>query len=150
MNSDPKVAVFQVLGFAYDSLSEPEAYTLLCDLLRCSHMKCTTEPRIDTLGPFTEHPPRQPRQSNPTSEATLPSETRNEENLGKYTSALNERGQAEKKKVQYTVSKLDSDPPQFKVTIRFGTSHASGIGAKKKTAGHLAAKKLCRRLCIMV
>lgn len=110
----------------------------------------TTEPRTDTLHPFTEHSPQQSRWSNPTSEATLRSETNNENNLAKFTSALFETGQAEGKKVDRTVSKLDLDPPQFRVMIQFGTLCVSGTGRQKKIAGHLAARKLCRRLGIKV
>lgn len=148
-DSDPKVAVFQTIGFAYHSLPPPEAYALLCRLLQCSHTGRTTEPRTGTLRPFTEQSPQQSRWSNPTSEATLRSET-HKNNLAKYTSVLFEKGQAEGKKVERLVSELDLDPPQFKVTIRFGTLHASGIGRQKKIAGHLAAEKLCRHLGIIV
>lgn len=148
-DNDPKVAVFQTVGFAYHSLPALEAYALVCSLLQCSRTGRTPEPRKDTLLPFTEQSPQQPRWSNPTSEATQRSETHNNK-LAKYTSILFETGQAEGKKVERLVSELDLDPPQFKVTMLFGTLHASGIGRQKKVAGHLAAEKLCRLLGITV
>lgn len=148
-DNDPKVAVFQTVGFAYHSLPALEAYALVCSLLQCSHTGRTTEPRKDTLLPFTEQSPQQPRWSNPTSETIQRSETHNNK-LAKYTSILFEKGQAEGKKVERLVSELDLDPPQFKVTMLFGTLHASGIGRQKKVAGHLAAENLCRLLGITV
>lgn len=149
-DSDPKVAVFQGVGFAYCSLPDPKANALLYGLFQCSPMERTTEAGTDNLHPSTEHSPPQSRWSNPASEATLQSQTHNEKNLARYTSALFERGQTDGKEVRRTDSTLSFNPPMFEVIIYFGTLHASGLGRRKKKAGHLAAKDLCHQLNIEV
>lgn len=85
-----------------------------------------------------------------TSEATLPSRAQSGNNLANYTSILFEIGQAEGKKVERTASQLDLDPPQFKVTIRFGKLLTSVIGRQNEIARHLAAEKLYHRLGVRV
>ena len=147
--NDPMTTVFQALGYAYGSLPQPQAYALVCSLLQYSQLDHRIQNR-DRLAPFTQRLEMPSHLSDPMSEATPQSDAYNEEALPKYTSALFERGQEDGKKLERTVSTLSLDPPQFRVIIRFGALHGSGIGRSKKIARHLAAKALCHRLRITI
>lgn len=151
---DPKIAVFQLLGFAFRSLPGSEAHALMCSMLRWSYIGHHVEARTDstnTMAPLTtEYLQLRSPLSNLSTELNAPSDSHNEDNLPRYTSALFERGQEDGRVIQRTYSTLTLDPPRFKVSIKFGRWNGSGTGRNKKIAGHLAAKDLCDRLGITI
>ncbi|KAJ6126149.1 hypothetical protein N7471_010642 [Penicillium samsonianum] len=149
--TDPQSAVFRVLGFAYRSLQHSQAYALMYSLLQLSHLGRHREPHISTLASFiTGTPQLLPPRSTQTIEVNTQFNAQGEEDLSKYTSALNEKGQEDGKALKRIYSTLRKDPPQFSAEIRFGDLYSFGVGRNKKIAGHLAAKDLCRRIGISV
>lgn len=121
---DPKTAVFQLLGFAFRSLPGSEAHALMCSMLRWSYIGHHVEARTDstnTMAPLTtEYPQLRSPLSNLSTELNAPSDSHDEDNLPRYTSALFERGQEDGRVLQRTYSTLTLDPPRFKVSIKFG------------------------------
>lgn len=72
-----------------------------------------------------------------------------EADMWKYTSRLWEDAQVkgvEAPKVSETC--ISNFPTKFRVTIRHRGVEASGEGRNKKTARHIAAKRVCQRLNI--
>lgn len=150
-NSESQEAVFQLLGCAYRTLAEPQAFFVWRSLLNPGH----TEGNLETEKENFASSPLETQKfhahwMDSISETNSESKHHDHHDLPMYTSRLNEKGQESGQAPQRTVSTISLDPPRFKVTILFGACHGMGIGRTKKVAGHLAAKQICDQLKIEI
>lgn len=149
LDIEPQTGVFQILGATYRARSDVEGYTLIRRILSPFDGEHVTEGFEHATAPL-EHPPFFHDADGQRVEANSHMNSVSGNPLHQYTSILFEKGQELGETPKREVRTLSLDPPQFKVSIRFGHIKGLGIGRTKKLAGHLAAKEVCHKMRVCV